>query len=502
MSKEAPANDPAATYAAIDLGSNSFHMVVGRLDNDRLVLVDRLRDSVRLGEGLLPDKTLDNRVARRALACLERFGQRLRDLPPEAVRAVGTNTMRRIDDGGAFLRAAELALGHPIEIISGDEEARLVYLGVAHGLAAGSERRLVIDIGGGSTELILGVGMEPGQRDSLYMGCVSMSQLLFGDGRITEDTMNSALLRAALEVRPVRQVYRAGNWERAVGSSGTIRSIRAVVKAAGWSEEGITADSLRKLRKKLIKAGHVDKLELEGLSEERRPVFPGGVAVLSALFESLKIERLQVSDMALREGLLYEMIGYVRHQDVRQRTVDSLGQRFGVDREQAQRVEATATALLSQVARDWGLTDGEHAYMLAWACQLHEIGLCISHSGFHRHGAYILANADMPGFSRPQKALLAALVRSHRRKFANAVFHELPEHLVEPARRLCVLLRLAVLLHRGRSPDAKPMLYLDVSGHKIRVSFPEDWLEHHPLTRAELEREADYLAKAEFSLKF
>ncbi len=502
MSKDTPAAEPAATYAAIDLGSNSFHMVVGRLDKDRLVLLDRLRDSVRLGEGLMPDKTLDRKVAKRALACLERFGQRLRDIPPERVRAVGTNTMRQINDGGAFLRAAENALGHPIEIISGDEEARLVYLGVAHGLAAGNEKRLVIDIGGGSTELILGTGMEPGQRDSLHMGCVSMSRLMFSDGRITEDAMNSALLRAALEVRPVRYAYRAGNWDRAVGSSGTIRSIRAVVKAAGWSEEGITADSLRKLRKKLIKAGHVDKLDLEGLSDERRPVFPGGVAVLSALFDSLKIERLQVSDMALREGLLYEMIGYVKHQDVRQRTVDSIGRRFGVDLEQARRVEMTATALLSQVARDWELDRGEYARMLAWASQLHEIGLSISHSGFHRHGAYILANADLPGFSRQQQAILAALVRSHRRKFAGAAFDELPDYLIEPSRRLCVLLRLAVLMHRGRSPDAKPMLYLDVKGDRIKVSFPDDWLADHPLTRAELEREAEYLDKAGFQLKF
>ena len=439
MSTESPDSPESTTYAAIDLGSNSFHMVVGRLDKERLVMVDRLRDSVRLGEGLLPDKSLDPGVARRALDCLERFGQRLRGIPPECIRAVGTNTMRRIHDGGEFLRSAEEALGHPIEIISGTEEARLVYLGVAHGLAAGNETRLVIDIGGGSTELILGRGMEPGRRDSLYMGCVSMSRLMFSDGRISGDTMSSAMLRAALEVRPVRQFYRTGNWERVVGSSGTIRSIRSVVKANGWSEEGITAASLKKLRKKLIKAGHIDHIELEGLSDERRPVFPGGVAVLSALFDSLGIERLQVSDMALREGLLYELIGYSRHQDVRGRTVESVAERFGIDRAQAQRVEMTATALLSQVARDWGLTQNDHAHMLGWACQLHEVGLSISHSGFHKHGAYILANADLPGFSRPQQNMLSAMVHNHRRKFSDGVLRPLPEYLQEPTRRLTVL---------------------------------------------------------------
>jgi len=488
--------------AAVDLGSNSFHMVVARIDNDQLVMVDRLRESVRLGEGLGKDKSLDEKVGKRALECLSRFGQRLRGLPSTSVRAVGTNTMRQIADGGKFLRAAEKALGHPIDIIAGAEEARLVYLGVAHGLAAGEDNRLVVDIGGGSTELILGQGMVPGQRDSLYMGCVSMSKLMFSDGRITEDTMSSAMLRAALEIRPVKQIYNADKWQTAVGSSGTIRAIRSVVIANGWSEEGITAASLKKLRKKLISAGHINEVSLEGLSDERRPVFAGGVAVLSGLFEALGIEHMQVSDLALREGLLYELVGYIQHQDIRGRTVDSLCQRFGTDEDQAQRVEVTANALLAQVARDWELTNPDTALMLSWACRLHEIGLSLSHSGFHKHGAYILANADLPGFSRQQQARLSALVRNHRRKFSNSVFKELPKHTSECTRRLCILLRLAVLMHRGRSPDNKPMLYLDVHEKKIRVSFPDDWLEEHPLTRIELEREAEYLSGAGYKLKF
>jgi len=493
---------PQDMVAAVDLGSNSFHMVVARLDNDQLVMVDRLRESVRLGEGLNKDKSLDDKVGQRALDCLARFGQRLRGLPSSSVRAVGTNTMRQIADGGKFLRKAEKALGHPIEIIAGAEEARLVYLGVAHGLAAGEDTRLVIDIGGGSTELILGQGMVPGKRDSLYMGCVSMSKLMFSSGRITEDAMASAMLRAALEIRPVKQIYNADKWQTAVGSSGTIRAIRNVVKANGWSDEGITAASLKKLRKKLIAAGHIDDITLEGLSDERRPVFAGGVAVLSALFDNLGIERLQVSDLALREGLLYELVGYIQHQDVRGRTVDSLCQRFGTDEEQAQRVEVTANALLAQVARDWNLTNNDNALMLSWACRLHELGLSLSHSGFHKHGAYILANADLPGFSRQQQARLAALVRNHRRKISNSVFKALPKQVSESTRHLCILLRLAVLMHRGRSRDNKPMLYLDVGDNKIHVSFTDEWLNEHPLTRIELEREAEYLAAAGYKLKF
>lgn len=488
--------------AAVDLGSNSFHMVVARLDNDQLVLVDRLRESVRLGEGLNNDKSLKPEVGERALACLERFGQRLRGLPAQAVRAVGTNTMRQIDDDGEFLSAANAALGHPIEIIAGHEEARLVYLGVAHGLAAGDDRRLVIDIGGGSTELILGEGMSPGQRDSLYMGCVSMSRLMFSDGRITEDTMQSALLRAALEIRPVKQGYRHQHWDKAVGSSGTIRAIKKVVLANGWSDEGISAKSLRKLRGKLVEAGHIDKLKLEGLSDERRPVFAGGVAVLSALFEALDIDHMKVSDLALREGLLYELVGFIQHHDVRDRTVDSLSRRFGVDGKQAQRVEMTANALLSQVARNWGLADPEYVQLLSWAAKLHEIGLALAHGGFHKHGAYLLENADMPGFSRQQQARLAVLVRNHRRKIQSAAYKQLAGNCTECMRRLTLLLRLAVLIHRGRSASEKPMLYLDVDEHKIKVSFPDNWLAQHPLTQAELEREAEFFAQAGYKLKF
>lgn len=500
-STDAPHPGPQ-TVAAVDLGSNSFHMVVARQDNDQLVILDRLREPVRLGEGLNADKSLDPMVRDRALTCLSRFGQRLRGLPAASVRAVGTNTMRQIDDEGKFLRKAEKALGHPIEIISGAEEARLVYLGVAHGLAAGEETRLVIDIGGGSTELILGQGMIPGRRDSLYMGCVSMSKLMFSDGRITVDAMRSAMLRAALEVRPVKKIYNRRAWQSAVGSSGTIRAIRSVVLANGWSEEGITPDSLRKLREHLIDAGHVDAIDLEGLSDERRPVFAGGVAVLSALFEALDIDLLKVSDLALREGLMYELVGYQRHQDIRGRTVESMCQRFGIDQEQAQRIEITATALLSQVARDWELTDNECTHTLSWACKLHELGLTLSHSGFHKHGAYILKHADMPGFSRQQQARLAALVRNHRRKISKSVFRELPRYMAESTRRLCILLRLAVLLHRGRSSDNKPMLYLDVKRDQIHVTFPGNWLAEHPLTRIELERESDYLAAAGYELKF
>ena len=490
------------TVAAVDLGSNSFHMIVAKRENGQLVVLDRLRDAVRLGGGLMPDKSLSDEASARALDSLSQMGQRVHALPHSAVRAVGTNTMRQIRDDGAFLRAAEQALGHPIEIIGGREEARLVYLGVAHGLATGEETRLVVDIGGGSTEVILGEGLEARERESLFMGCVSMSRRFFAEGKISREAMDRAVLAGRVELRPVSRMFEAGNWQTAVGSSGTIRAIERVVIANDWSDDGITRSSLKKLRRALIAAGHVDKVRLGGLSDDRRPVFAGGVAVLSAVFKALDIKRMQVSDLALREGLLYELVGHDQHVDIRDSTIQALMQRFGVDKKQARRVEGTANSLLRQVATDWELDAPQHVQMLNWACRLHETGLTVSHNSFHKHGAYILANADMPGFSRQQQALLGALVRVHRRKFVDNEFATLPARDRESARRLTVLLRLAALVHRGRSGSQKPPMKLTAEGGRLGIKFADAWLSEHPLTEAEIARESEYLSSAGFTLQY
>ena len=336
------------------------------------------------------------------------------------------------------------------------------------------------------------------------MGCVSISQRFFGDGRITEQAMESAMLACGLELRPVKAGFRSSRWDTAVGSSGTIKSIGEVIRAAGWSDEGITRSSLKKLRRSLVSAGHVDRVQMTGLTDDRRPVFPGGVAVLSAVFKALGIERMLVSDLALREGLLYELLGHIRHaEDVRDRTVESLLRRYDIDRTHAGRVQGTAAALYAQAtATGWTIECSEADALLAWAARLHEIGLPISHSQFQKHGAYILANADLPGFSQQQQAILAALVRGHRRKLPADVFEVLPETTRECARRLCVLLRLAVLLHRGRSSAAQPGVRLSTAGNALTVAFPDGWLEHRPLTRFELEEEATYLKAGGFSLSF
>jgi len=485
--------------AAIDLGSNSFHMIVAELIEGELRMKDRLREMVRLAGGLDEAGNLDEASRQRALECLQRFGQRLEGFPPGSVRAVGTNTLRKARSKD-FLKQAQQALGHPIEIIAGVEEARLIYLGVAHGLPQSDEIRLVADIGGGSTEVILGRHFETLEKESLYMGCVSFSRRFFPEGKITAKRMKKALIAARQEVQGIEREYRDVGWGQAVGASGTIKAVRDVVRANEWSDEGITYDSLKRLADELVAAGHIDKVSLNGLNEERLPVICGGVAVLLALFEGLKIERMYVSDQALREGLLYDMLGRLRHEDVRERTIGMLSDRYQVNSAQAGRVEQAALALLDQVAAKWSLQDEPARQLLSWSARLHEIGLAIAHSQYHKHGGYLLANADLPGFTNREQQQLAMLVRAHRRKFPQAELELLGED-AERVKLLAMLLRLAVLLHRSHSDEALPPLKLSVKEGGLRVRFPDGWLDEHPLTLADLEQETGYLQALKFKLE-
>lgn len=502
MSRRAPPATPAADgeVAAIDLGSNSFHMVVARVEGAGLKVVDRLREPVRLAAGLDADKRLDPAAVERALACLERFGQRLRELPAGAVRAVGTNTLRKARDRRAFIAAAGRALGHKVEVVSGYEEARLIYLGVAHSVADDGDRRLVMDIGGGSTEIIIGERFAPRRMESLHMGCVSATAGHFSDGAITAARLERAELAAQRELEPVAEAFRELGWYRAVGASGTIRAIARTLRESGWDDGGITPKGLARLRKALLKAGHVDRLDLKGLGAERAQVIPGGFAVLAGAFAQLGVERMEAADGALREGLLYDLLGRIRHEDVRSASVIGLARRYHADSGHAGRVETTALYLLGQVAGSWQLPEGTPARMLGWAAQLHEVGLDISHSQYHKHGAYIVGWSDLAGFSRDEQQVLATLVRAHRRKFPLGQFRDLPGDWSEQAMCLAVLLRLAVVLHRGRSARPLPAVTLSASGRELALGFPGGWLERHPLAGADLEEEAAYLARAGFRL--
>lgn len=489
------------SVAAIDIGSNSFHMIVARAMNGDVHVLDRLQEMVRLAGGLDGLGYLDRDSRTRALECLSRFGERLRGMPRGAVRAVGTDTLRRARNGKKFLAMAERALGHPIEIISGQEEARLIYQGVAQGLTDDGKSRLIIDIGGGSTEFIIGQRLEPQLAESLHMGCVGFSLRHFKKGKITSRAWRRALTAAHLELKPIETAFRKKGWQTVYGASGTIRTVSSVLRSQGWTDGEITLNALYKLRDAMLDVERATQLRFGGLSAERAPTFPGGVAILTAIFESLEIERMDVSSGALREGLLYDLIGRIRHTDARDRTIAALTARYHLDAAQAERVQRTAGLWFLQVARAWELDD-THGQALSWAARLHEAGLTIAHTKYHRHGAYLVANSDLPGFSREEQSLLAALIRSHRRRFPLEVFDELPKRERRTARRLAVVLRLSVLLHRGRTDSEMPAVKLTAAGRSLTLRFPRGWLSKNPLTNADLEREAEYLESAKYRLVF
>ena len=491
------------TVAAIDLGSNSFHMIVARLEESgTLSIIDRLRENVRLGGGLDKDGIINESAQKRAFECLETFAQRIRDLPQSAVRIAGTNTLRIAENSRAFVSAAEEILNHPVEIIAGREEARLIYLGVAHGLATKEGKRLVIDIGGGSTEFIVGRGMTPLRRESLYTGCVSSSKRFFDDGKITKKAMKAAETDAALTLFPQAADFKAGQWDEAIGCSGTIKAIANILREEGWCLNGISYKSLQKLRDALIEAKHIDKLTLAGLSDSRKPVIAGGLSVLLAIFKTLNIEQMQVSEQSMREGLLYDLVGRITHQDVRDATVEAAVARWGVDVAQAQRITNTVENLCHKVCDQWSIEVEYITPLLKWASMLHEIGLQVSHNNYHKHGAYILQNADMQGFSRQEQALLAALVLSHRSKFRVEAFKQLMKPFVKAGKHMCVLLRIAVLLHRGRTNQSIPEIDITVSNKNINLHFPDNWLDEHSMTLADLIKEINYLDAAGYELSF
>jgi exopolyphosphatase / guanosine-5'-triphosphate,3'-diphosphate pyrophosphatase len=490
-----PAAHPVPdVLAAVDLGSNSFHLVVARYTHGQLVIIDRLREMVRLAAGVEENGRIDKEVAARALGCLQRFGQRLRDMRADSVRVVGTNALRVAHRKQAFLERAREALGHPIEIISGMEEARLIYSGVAHTMPSEPGRRLVVDIGGGSTELIIGEGLTPLELESLQMGCVSLSERFFRDGKISVKRMAGARLAARLELEPVQAAFRRRGWERSAGSSGTVRAIGEAIRELDPQSTMITPAGLERAIAYVVEAGHVRELKLAALTEDRRPVFPGGIAILTEIFAGLNLKEMRIADGAMREGLLYDMVGRYTDEDARDRTVRGMQHRYHVDFAQAERVEMTALQFLAETRDAWKLQgDPPAALLLRWASRLHEIGLDVSHSGYHRHGAYLLENADMPGFSREEQRLLARMVGAHRRKLALEGLEELVPPWDRSAIHLIVILRLAVLLHRGRSPTALPPIAVSAASKSLELHFPARWLKDHPLTSADLQQEVDYL---------
>lgn len=487
-SQNTPAGGRERQLAALDLGSNSFHLLVAQESNGRLQVVDRIKEMVRLAEGLTADKTLSTEVMERALNCLERFSQRLRGLEPEDIRVVGTNTLRKARNSRVFLDEAERILGTRVETISGREEARLIYLGVSHALEDTSDRRLVVDIGGGSTEIILGKRFRAEVMESLHMGCVGMTKRSFADGKLRSAQFKTAVNLARQELEPLEQIYKEAGWDIVIGASGTILAVQEILSQMAPDTPSVTLDGLKRIRKSLIDTRQIDRINLPGLPSERAPVFAGGLAILIGIFESLGISEMQATSGALREGLIYDLLGRVGDQDVRESTVRGLVERYHIDQNHARRVREMAISLLAQAARPWKLTGPTDKLLLSWAADLHEIGMDIAHSSYHKHGSYLLEHMDMPGFSRLNQHHLALLVRAHRRKF--------PPDDAEMSTRLkhlAVLLRISVVLLRSRTGDTLPHVSCRAKGNQIELEFPDDWLGKHPLTTLDLEQEASYL---------
>jgi len=495
-------NESIETYAAVDLGSNSFHMIVASYTDKRIQIIDRIKTMVRLASGLDDNDNLSDESMQRALKCLEEFGQRIREIPQVNIRVVGTNTLRQANNGKRFMARARKALGHPIEIISGREEARLIYLGVANCVYDDLGNRLVIDIGGGSTEIITGKGFDVYNLGSFYVGCANMNRRYFESGNITAKNMQQAILGVRQELEAVEALYKATGWHKAIGSSGTIHAINRIIKNKGWSNEGITHAGLKLLKKELIDAGNINKLDLPGLASNRKPVFAGGLAILCGIFETFDIQQLDVSDGALREGLLYDLIGRHHDQDIRDNTIQEMAKRYSIDLDQAERVRKTAIHLFDQVADSWHLNEDIDLKFLEWGAQAHEIGLAIAHAQHHRHGAYLIANSDMSGFSRQEQFKLALLIRSHRRKYPIEEINLLPVEESDNAIRLIILLRLAILMNRSRFYTSLPRISASASADSVSLIFPKKWLEDNPLTKADLDSESAYIKTVRYAIEY
>lgn len=485
-----PAMARHETLAAVDLGSNSFHLLIGRVVDGQIYPLDALREVVRLGAGLTLEKRIDRATQARALESLKRFGERLRGFPRQAVRAVGTNALRVAKNAPQFLKEAHGALGFPIEVIAGREEARLIYTGVMHSLPPAAHRRLVFDVGGGSTEVAIGAGLEPQLTESLYMGCVSYSLKYFPDGRVEKSRMKRAELAARQELDGIVRAYRAAGWDEVVASSGTARSVENILRANDFAAQGLTREGLDRLKSLLVKHEQAVSERIPGLRANRAPVLPGGLAIMIAAFDELGIEMATVSDGALRHGVLYDLLGRVQHHDMREATVSQFMRRYHVDPAQAERVRALAATLYDALVAH-GSAEGEDdtdRLLLEWAARLAEVGLSIAHADYHKHSAYVLLNADMPGFSRMEQQRLARIVLAHRGKLS-----KVQDAVLERSDwTLVFALRLAALFLRSRTDLRPPLLRLASDAGGFALELPQAWLEANPLTADALESETGY----------
>ncbi|WP_251359404.1 Ppx/GppA phosphatase family protein [Kangiella sp. TOML190] len=484
-------NQSIKHYAALDLGSNSFHLVIVKYDGQTFHQIGKHKEKVQLASGLNQDDILSEEAIDRGLECLKLFSERLRDIPKEQIKVVATYTLRKAKNAQSFIHQAEEILSVPIEILPGKEEARLIYNGVSHN-HPDIEKTLVIDIGGGSTEIVLGDKFEPLFLDSLSLGCVTY-QRFFPDNIINEANFERALLNATLIISPVEHKYLAESLQYCLGSSGSIEAIYRVIQGFGFKDNCIQLHHLRFLKSKLIEIGSFDNINLEGLSKPRVNTFTTGLVILLALFQELKIQELYVSNASLREGILLELADELRGNDNRNQTVESLSKRFDVDSNYATNIETTALDIFASVADLWGIYDPHYVNLLKWACRLHEVGLSISYSKMRFHSAHIVQYADMPGFSQQTKESLACIIQAQNKKIYPDTF----ENRYEPKQALLAIaqiLRLSILLNIKRTAtDISPLQFNADQDNQLTIEIPQDWAQENQLLMLELEKEKAYL---------
>ncbi|MBF0784332.1 exopolyphosphatase [Muribacter muris] len=485
---------PPREFAAIDLGSNSFHMIVARIVNGSIQILSRIKRRVRLAEGLDDNHVLSQEAIDRGVACLGLFAKRLQGFSADNVKVVGTYTLRRAVNNQAFLAQAAKVFPYPIEIITGQEEARLIYSGVSH-TQPERGRKLVIDIGGGSTEMSIGDEFTPLRAESRHMGCVSFAKRFFPNGQLTEAHFDAAYQSAMEKIEDLGWEYRELGWQHVLGSSGTIKTVSKVLMENGYRDGLITEGRLQDLVERCLTFRSLKAIQLKGLLEERADVLVPGIAILLALFRTFQIQSMRYSDGALREGVMYGLEQRFQVGDIRQRTAEALAKQFNIDQQQANRVRETALKLFAQVKTWKNKTQiNELRSMLKWASLLHEVGISINHNGVHRHSAYIIVNRDLPGFDTEQQNLLANLMRFHLKNFKRSDLRGTSRFHHRDILTLLRLFRLAVLLNRSRQATvAANQLSLSIEDKVWQLQFEPDFLSQNPLVLADLDEEAQYL---------
>lgn len=476
-------------YAAIDLGSNSFHMLVVREVAGSIQTICCIKRKVRLAAGLNSDNQLCLAAMERGWQCLRLFAERLQDIPPTQIRVVATATLRLAVNADQFLAKGQEILHFPVQVISGEEEARLIYQGVAH-TTGGENRRLVVDIGGASTELVTGTGTQTTSLFSLSMGCVTWLTRYFADRKLTEENFARAEQAAVAVLSPVIATLKSYGWEACVGASGIFQGLQEII-VAQERDEHITLDKLQRIKQQAIACGNLDQLNITGLSAERAAVFPGGLAILIAIFNKLSIHDMTLAGGALREGLIYSMLPVVNSADIRHHTLRNIQRRFMIDSDQAKLVSQLAIRFINQLRGAWVL-DTLSRDLLICACELHEIGLSIDFKRAPQHAAYLLSHLNLPGFTLAQQKLLATLLLNQSNAIDIASLHQQSAVEQQVAEHLCRLLRLAILFANGCHDDQLPAITLTTNGEKIHLTLPADWLKNNPLSHEMIQQECQW----------